>query len=240
MSYRKKPNLNYKKDAGTLNVKKKRFDRKPEHAGSFRAELVPSSTRETTVRLVGELQNYAIKYVLAGAFPVQFYGRERFSRDVDLVVGVNEKNAQNLFKLLKSGRYTVLYPMEHEKKIDSPESILKINLIKMKDTQTGALVDLILTPREVGFKFDNESEKRMKKVKLNGKEVVMPSPEDYLVMKLKARRPGTHDFEDIVSTLTVQFDSLDWNYLDNRAEEENVKGLLDYYKGAVEKGLSQK
>ena len=59
-------------------------------------------------------------------------------------------------------------------------------------------------------------------------------------MKLKARRPGTHDFEDIVSTLTVQFDSLDWNYLDSRAEEENVKGLLDYYKGAVEKGLSQK
>jgi len=239
MSYRKKPRSKYTQkrrfSSGSL---KKRLDRKAE-IKSYRGELIPLSTRKTAVYLVREFKNHGVKYVLAGAFPVQFYGRERLSRDIDIVLCLDELGAENLFKLLKSGRYTVLYPLEHEQKINSPSDLSKLRLVKVRDTETNSLADLILRPSEAGFKFDSESERRMRTVKLNGEQALIPSPEDYLIMKLKSRRPGTHDFEDIISTLTIQFDFLDWNYLTSRAEEENLKSLLNHYKSAVERGISR-
>lgn len=202
---------------------------------SYRGELIPPSTRKTAVDLVRKFKKYGIKHVLAGAFPVQFYGRERFSRDVDIVMALDERGAENLFELLKSGRYTVLYPLEHEQKITGPKDLLELGLVKVRDTETQSLVDMVLHPGEVGFKFDNESERRIRTVSLNGEQVPIPSPEDYLIMKLKSRRPGTHDFEDIISTLSTQFSVLDWGYLHRRAEEGNLTRLLNHYKEAVER-----
>lgn len=201
----------------------------------YRGELIPPSVRKTAAFLVRELKNRGIPYVLAGAFPVQFYGRERLSRDVDVVLCLEPKNSESLYKLLKSGRYTLIYPLEHEQKLDSPNSLSKLNLIKIRDIETDSLVDLILNPAEVGFTFDIESEKRTRTIDVDGEQACIPSPEDYLIMKFKSRRPGTHDFEDIMSTMADQFQTLDWNYLNKRAEKENLKSLLTHYKSAFEK-----
>ena len=68
---------------------------------------------------------------------------------------------------------------------------------------------------------------------------MIPSPEDYIIMKLKVRRPATHDFEDIISTLSAQFHNLDWEYMNKRAEEENLTSLLNYYRDAVKRKLKR-
>jgi hypothetical protein len=203
-------------------------------AKSYRSELIPPSVRVTTAFLMRELKNNGVRYVLAGAFPVQFYGRERLSRDLDVVICLDQKSAENVFKLLKSGRYTLIYPLEYEEKMDSPNSLFKLNLVKIRDKKTESLIDLILNPSEVGFEFNSESEKRMRTIDVDGEEAYIPSPEDYLIMKFKSRRPGTHDFEDIVSTLTAQFDNLDWDYLTKRAEKQNLISLLNHYRSAFE------
>lgn len=202
---------------------------------SYRGELIPPSVRETATFLVRELKSRGVLYVLAGAFPVQFYGRERLSRDVDVVLYLNKSNSDSVYKLLKSCRYTLIYPLEHEQKLDSPSSLFKLNLIKIRDVETDSLVDLILNPEGVGFTFDNESEKRMRTIDIDGEQACIPSPEDYLIMKFKSRRPGTHDFEDIMSTLANQFAMIDWNYLTKRAEKENLTSLLNHYRSAFEK-----
>ena len=207
---------------------------------SYRGELIPASTRKTAIDLVREFRRRGLKYVLAGAIPVQYYGRERFSRDVDIVVSLDERGAESLFEILKKDRYTLIYPMKHEREVKSPRDLLELGLVKIRDRETGSLADLILHPSEAGFKFDPESERRMRTVILNGEKVLIPSPEDYLIMKLKSRRPGTHDFEDIISTLSAQFDNLDWNYLNRRAEEERLTSLLNHYKEAVKRKMGRR
>ena len=177
--------------------------------------------------------------MLAGAVPVQYYGRERFSRDVDIVLSLDEEGAKNLFNILMKDRYRLIYPLRHEREISSPSDLLNLGMIKIRDVETQSIADIILRPSEAGFRFDEESERRMRTVTLNGEQVLIPSPEDYLIMKLKSRRPGTHDFEDIISTLTSQYNSLDWEYLNRRAEEENLTSLLNYYKEAVKRKMER-
>ena len=211
----------------------------PSRGISYKGELIPASTRKTAIDLVRELKKRGVKYVLAGALPVQFYGRERLSRDIDIVVSLDERGTENLFELLKSDRYTVLYPLEHEQEINSPSDLMRLGLLKVRDTKTRSLVDIILRSTEVGFKFNGEPEDRRRTVVLNGEQILIPSPEDYLIMKLKSRRPGTHDFEDIISTLSTQFNILDWAYLQRRAEEEKLTSLLNHYKEAVERKMKR-
>jgi len=206
---------------------------------SYKGELIPASTRKTAINLVRELKKRGVKYVLAGALPVQFYGRERLSRDVDIVVSLDERGAESLFELLKSDRYTVLYPLRHEQEINSPSDLMRLGLLKVRDAKTQSLVDVLLRPTEVGFKFGDEPEERARTVVLNGEQILIPSPEDYLIMKLKSRRPGTHDFEDIISTLSTQFNVLDWAYLQRRAKEEKLTSLLNHYKEAVESKMKK-
>jgi len=112
-------------------------------------------------------------------------------------------------------------------------------MVKIRDTETRSLADIILRPSDTGFKFDEDSLRRVRKVILDGEEILLPSPEDYIIMKLKTRRPGTHDFEDIISTLSAQFNSLDWQYLNKRAGEERLTSLLNYYRDAVKRKLER-
>lgn len=212
--------------------------RKPKHkmrVRSYKGELLPPSTRKTTIDFVKALQKYGIKYVVVGAVPVQFYGRERFSRDVDFVLDLNSESAQRLFTILKSSRYEIIYPLPHEHEINSPNDLLNWHLVKLKDVKTNSLVDVIVKPENVGISFDSAVMKRMRKVVLNGTRILIPSPEDYLITKLVSRRPSTYDYADIISTLSHQFNKLDWGYLERRARDTNTLTLLNYYREGVER-----
>jgi hypothetical protein len=68
----------------------------------------------------------------------------------------------------------------------------------------------------------------------------MPSPEDYIITKLVARRPGTQDYSDIITTLERMYDKLDWKYLEKRTETLNMLSLLKYYREGIEWKLKKK
>jgi len=247
MSYRRRAGSSYaqrRRGSSVRPGKKKRRGKsepwlEPRRSISYEGELIPASTRETAINMVRELKKRGVKYVLAGALPVQFYGRERLSRDIDIIVSLDERGAKNLFELLKSDRYTVLYRLRHEQEINSPSDPMRLDLLKVRDAKTQSLVDVLLRPTEVGFRFGDEPEVRARTVVLNGEQILIPSPEDYLIMKRKSRRPGTHDFEDIISTLSTQFNVLDWGYLQRRAKEEKLTSLLNHYNEAVEGKLKK-
>jgi len=140
---------------------------------------------------------------------------------------------KHLFYILKLKRYQVIYTLKHEHKIEKPQDLLDWHLIKLKDRKTDSLVDIILKPQNVGLSF--ETLKRARKVTIDKEKIVIASPEDYLITKLKSRRPSTHDYEDIISTLVNQYELLDWNYLERRADNEGVLSLLNYYREGIKK-----
>jgi len=174
---------------------------------AYRGELLPPSVRKATVDFVRQLKKHKVKY----------------------------RAAKFLLELVKSGRYKVRYPFPHEHRLERPEDLLNWHLLRLVDLEYDSLLDVHLRPGEIGL--DDSSLARAKNVTLNGGKVVIPSPEDYLVTKLISRRPGSHDFEDIMSTLISQYRAIDWKYLEAKAEKHGVLFLLKFYKDAIEKKL---
>ena len=205
---------------------------------AYRGELLPPSVRRATVDFVKRLESHKIRYMVVGAVPVQFYGRERFSRDVDIAVFLNKRNTADFLKILKSGRYKVRYPLPHEHKLEKPDDLLDWDLLRLVDLEHDSLLDIHLKTEIIGL--DEGSLTKAKNVTINGEQIVIPSPEDYLITKFISRRPSSHDFEDIMSTLINQYHAIDWKYLEDKARKTDVIFLLKYYKEAVEKKLLRK
>jgi hypothetical protein len=220
------------KDVITKKSKKRKM--KPLVKG-YQGELLPSSVRKATVDFAKMLEKGRFRYLVVGAVPVQFYGRERFSRDVDFVVFLHNKNVAKFFNLLRDERYEIKYPLPHEHKIEKPEDLLSWHLLKLKDTLHNSLLDVHLKPESLGL--DEKSLKKRRIVVLENKRIVLPSVEDYLITKLLSRRPSSHDFEDIMSTLIKQWNKIEWQYLENKAERCDVLFLLKYYKESIEKKI---
>ncbi|KPV63677.1 MAG: hypothetical protein AOA65_1228 [Candidatus Bathyarchaeota archaeon BA1] len=203
---------------------------------AYRGELLPPSVRRATVDFVKRLEKHKIRYMVVGAAPVQFYGRERFSRDVDVVLFLDKENASDLLLILK--HFNVKYPLPHEHTLDTPGDLLSWHLLRLEDVKYDALLDAHLKPEKLGL--DEDSLARARIVSMNGKNIIIPSPEDYIITKLISRRPSTHDFEDIMSTLINQYNTIDWKYLEDKARKADILFLLKYYKEAIEKKLGRK
>jgi len=212
--------------------------RKTKIVRGYRGELLPPSVRRATVDFVKMLERKGLKYLVVGAVPVQFYGRERFSRDVDFVVFLNSENAAKFLDILKDSHYEIKYPLPHEYKIDKPEDLLGWHLLRLKDTLHDSLLDVHLKPQNLGL--DEKSLNNTKIVVLEKRKIVLPSVEDYLITKLLSRRPSTHDFGDIMSILIRQWSKINWEYLENKAEKHDVLFLLKYYKETIEKKMKRR
>lgn len=190
----------------------------------FSVDFLPPSYAKTSSDLVSLLNKNRIRYMLVGAFPVNVYGRERTTKDVDVVLAIDKFKVA---ELLSEKRYSLIYP-------DDVNSI--INMAKFRDRRTGMIVDVLLNPRE--FTFTEETFRRARKVKVGSFTGFIPSAEDYIISKLKSARSGSSDFQDVVSVLLKNSDELDWKYLERRAKEENKLYLLSYYKNMVKRRLS--
>jgi len=171
-----------------------------------------------------------------GAVAVNYYGRRRFSEDLDVVIMLDEGQEPALFRIIKEPRYSVLYPNRDLNRGDpdlrSPGDLKKISLVKMRDTTTGTLIDLLIGPSTYGL--TPESFGRAKSVKLEGRKISIASPEDYIIMKMVSRRPATEDFSDLFTTMVNNLRTLDWTYLEKRGRELNISHLLTEYRERAE------
>lgn len=88
--------------------------------------------------------------MIAGGIANIFYGMPRFTRVLDLIVAVESEDDKRkiLAVVKKADRYSLLYPDNTIKK-DDPElktaqGLDKVNLVRLKDKQTGTMIDLLL------------------------------------------------------------------------------------------------
>ncbi|MEM3731675.1 MAG: DUF6036 family nucleotidyltransferase [Candidatus Bathyarchaeia archaeon] len=136
----------------------------------------------------------------------------RTSADMDIVL-VSHMDKKVLHTVL-ADRYILYYDGK--------------TVLKFIDNVTGTGVDVLLSLKTVGL--SQESLKRIRKVKVDDLMIPIPCPEDYIITKLKARRPDTFDFSDVMSVLLNMYDKIDWEYLTKRAKEEKLSHLIEYYR----------
>ena len=194
--------------------------------------LTPPSTNKALFNLSTQLSKSGIRHMAVGALPVNYYGRPRFSEDLDIVILLDEGQELALFGILKQPRYVILYPNREINRDDPdlrfPEDLKKINLVKMRDTATGTLIDILIGTSAYGLTPESFTRARM--VELEGRSIRIASPEDYILMKLVSRRPATEDFGDMFTTMVNNFQILDWAYLERRCGELNISALLTEYR----------
>ncbi len=206
------------------------------------ADIIPSSTKTTLSHFFAELVlEDAImldNIMVVGGIATVYYGRPRFSRDLDLAVALKgNREARALLSVLKeSERYSVIYPDKNasrdEPELNSPEDLKKIGLVKLKDKKTNTIIDVLLIKESqlspYSLKFDSFA--RAKKIRIGSDTFAIPSPEDFILMKLAARRPSTDDFQDLFTALIKNYDKLDWAYLTERAGKLGVSHILAAYR----------
>jgi hypothetical protein len=160
------------------------------------------------------LETHGIPYALIGGLAVSALGRERFTKDVDFTISIDESQAKTLEKLFKGDP---IYKVHLISFISSPK-IPDMFRIFWRETP----VDLLVANTD----FQKEIVQRALSETVAGRTIKIATPEDLIVLKLLADRP--QDQADI-SVLLKRYQRLDWAYIEKWCRvweiEDRLKAL---------------
>lgn len=156
---------------------------------------------EAVASLQERLQRAGIPSAVIGGLALSIWGEPRATRDVDVRVLLGREEAARLVMLL-ADTYVPL--------ADDPlETLQKMGFLFVQDP-AGVRLDLLLADTE----FDREVVRRARPIEVASDRVVyVCSAEDLLIYKLISTRP--RDYEDAVSIIHRQGDSLDDQYVEH-------------------------
>jgi len=150
-----------------------------------------------------------------GGFALPAYGQIRATQDIDIAIAVTKM--ESLERLLEELRRR------------SFETTAKAQMdaacIYLLDRENLVEVELWLKPD--GVTFNNELLSRRRRIELaEDLNIWVIGPEDFIVNKLARVDRSVQDERDIVTVLINQKGKLDYEYLEERAEEFEVIQLL--------------
>ena len=168
---------------------------------------------ETLRKATTFLEKAGIDYMLIGGYALPFYGELRTTLDIDIGVAIKiEKEFDNfLISAEKSGFIPQICSFLN------PECIFL-------DDDTGLEIEFWI--RLDGIDWDEETIKRRQRHTINGIEVWVISPEDFIVNKLARPDRSIQDEKDVKSVLVRLHNDLDQEYLERRAEKARVLSTL--------------
>jgi hypothetical protein len=184
----------------------------PDDAPGIVPELV--SLLDTVLTAVSALP---IQFCLIGAVALGAWGRPRTTHDLDFLVLVKEEHYPKLIAALSSSDIKIdqrgldANPMAKGRVtrfISSAHPRYPLDLIYVRDPQESAAVE------------------RRQTVALHGLLLPVVSPEDLILLKLKAGRPT--DFDDVIGIVKNPRLQLDLAYLWSWADRLGLQGELHY------------
>ena len=145
------------------------------------------------------LDERRLPYMTIGGFANLYWGVERFTRDVDITLEIDDSALPGLIAdLEQSFRITVESPLEFARR----------NRLVRVQTQTGVDVDLIFA----ALPYESAALRRAVAVELGDRTVKLCSAEDLLIHKLASER--MQDAVDVEGIVTRQAGRLDLSYLE--------------------------
>ena len=140
--------------------------------------------QEILSRLAATLDKHELPYMIIGGQAVLLYGEPRFTRDIDVTLGVGPDKLEEILSIIDLAR---LRPIPKEIKTFVRETLV----LPALDETTGIRVDFIfsLTP------YESQAIARGNKISILETDVRFASPEDIVIHKIFAGRP--RDLEDV-------------------------------------------
>ncbi len=146
-------------------------------------------------------ENQKIPYMIIGGQAVLIYGEPRFTKDIDVTLGVGVERLPDLLRLVETMGLKVLTP-------NTTEFVQKTMVLPCQDPASGIRVDIVFSFSP----YERQAMGRVRRIVLENKEICFASPEDLIIHKVIAGRP--RDLEDIRVVLRKNPD-LDLTYVEN-------------------------
>jgi hypothetical protein len=162
--------------------------------------------------IVPKLEQSDIPYMITGSIAAAYYGRNRTTYDLDIIISATADKLKNLIELLPKDQYYAVLQ-------DALDAHRHHSMFNVLDTTSGWKVDLIL--KKPG-PFHEEAFQRRLAVTFDGVPTSVISAEDLILSKLDWARMG--ESERQVRDVAVVLEKL-WQKLDMPYIEKWVRGL---------------
>ena len=170
------------------------------------------------VKLHTIFEELNILYYITGGVAASTYGEPRTTRDLDVVIAVSLSNLDRLVQRLEiEGFY-----------VPGVEDVRsgKMQILGITHRETIARADLILAGAR---DFDREKFSRRREIFIQGRGTLyLASPEDIILNKLRwgAQSQSEKQWRDVLGILKIQSQNLDFNYLNQQAEQIGLSSAL--------------
>jgi len=167
--------------------------------------------------VTSRLDAAGIPYMLSGSMAMNHYAEPRMTRDIDIVVAVEETDAPRIGALLEADficepaavsdaiRRRGMWNAIHR------EWIVKVDFVVRKDTP-----------------FHREEFARRQRIRLNGRELSIVTAEDLVLSKLLWGKDSRSELQlGDVRNLLRSVEGLDWDHLERWAAALSVASLLE-------------
>ena len=170
--------------------------------------------------VVKRLESARIPYMITGSIAANFYTTPRMTRDIDIVIEVEEKDAETLFSLFSSDFYVDKNSIRnaiHNKQIFNiihREGIVKVDFIIRKDTN-----------------YRNLEFKNRRSIVFERQKIFIVSPEDLILSKLFWARESLSEMQiRDVNNLFKTIHNLDRGYIEKWVHELELDAVYNEVK----------
>ncbi len=188
------------------------------------------SQQDLLKRVVAQLEEAGIDYMLTGSVVSSLQGEPRATHDIDIVIAVRGP-ARDAARALKTAFPEPDFYLDEEAARAAIAARAMFNLI---ETREGGKVDFWLLTDEA---FDQSRFARRYVEEFEGARLAVPRPEDTILMKLKwaaAAGGSEKQFVDALRVYEVQHGGLDQSHLDAWAARLAVTALLTRLRAEAE------
>lgn len=179
---------------------------------------------ETLREIVARLESQGIPYMLVGSMAALAYGRDRSTKDLDVVLEAGPSALRALVRSLPEDRF---YASEEA----AMEALRYESQFNVLDMVTGWKVDLIPRKRRA---FSEAEFARRSQLDVMGVPTYVASVEDVIVSKLEWAKAGGSErqLEDVRELVRLKDTELDRSYVDQWVARLDLRELWDRAVGA--------
>lgn len=168
-------------------------------------------------QVCAQLDNYKISYMLTGSFAANFYAVPRMTRDIDIVIEIQMKEAEKIFQIFQKDFYV--------DKISIDEAIQHQSMFNIIHNELAFKIDFIV-------RKDNEYRliefKRKKRIQLDNMSIWIVSPEDLIISKLYWAKDSLSEMQiKDVKNLLLTIHQLDHDYIREWVNKLDLEALYD-------------
>lgn len=168
---------------------------------------------DTLRDFVQKANDLAIEYMVTGSFAMSAYGEIRFTRDIDIVIQITERDVDRIF-----GKFESEYYISDE---SIRNAIARKSMFNVISHAHGGKVDCIVMKDN---EFARESFGRRWKASVSGIEFWATTKEDLIIAKLNWARDSHSEMQirDIANLTSSEYDS---TYVSEWVERLDLQGI---------------